>query len=222
MSCSYDLCVARPLLKDACKAILSTILFHRLIGTNVPQTRNVFGPSSGSGQRNDAAIEDSTPVAYPALSDPHVDALIEECVSRAENLAATNITTTPRTQKILCTIQLRFLRQPVLPDTPATEQVGRVVVEDRPDAAEVADSWELWAIRILEYATSKPPNDKVHIARAVTQVKSILTNIVSRACAQRAQIPAIVTVAVAPFAYTLAVIPGEIPEYSVGAERSGN
>lgn len=98
MNFKYDLCVNPSLLKDSTTAVLSTILFHRSLGSTVPSTREIFTnvslaleqpssvSSSGSGtktQSNPAFsnYKKSQTLSYPCITDPDTDSLIDHKIS---------------------------------------------------------------------------------------------------------------------------------------------
>lgn len=100
---NYDLCVNPSLLKDSATAVLSTILFHRLLGTIVPSTREIFAnvpissdhqrassnpntrSSSNAGQNPSSYTHTAKPsyaLAYPCVADPDIDASIDDQIRK--------------------------------------------------------------------------------------------------------------------------------------------
>ncbi|CAN6606453.1 hypothetical protein TRVA0_003S01508 [Trichomonascus vanleenenianus] len=63
MDIKYEITAEKSTVRDVVKCLLSTILFYRLFGPAIPQTREVCG------------------VTYPSIASATVDALIEEKIS---------------------------------------------------------------------------------------------------------------------------------------------
>lgn len=72
MEFKYELTLPKPVIKDVVRAILSTILFHRLLGSVIPQTRETLGISypvvmgEGAGEV-DSLVEEKASMLVRAL-----------------------------------------------------------------------------------------------------------------------------------------------------------
>lgn len=150
MDFKYDLIVSGPLLKEATKAVISAILFHRLLGSNMPQTREIYGVPSSTNDLSE--LEGDPTVAYPCVSDPHVDALVEEAASRVVKVVASEAARRNSTagdggggggalSRVLGTVQVRFLKSPVVAGTVA----GHISYDEDPN--DDSDTWEIWSVQ---------------------------------------------------------------------------
>lgn len=77
MEFKYQLTLPQPVVKDVVRAVVSTILFHRLLGSVIPQTREALGISypvvmgDGAGEI-DSLVEEKASTLVRALGDGRV------------------------------------------------------------------------------------------------------------------------------------------------------
>lgn len=145
MEFKYDLTLPHPLVKDTVRAILSTILFHRLLGSVIPHTRETLG------------------VSYPVVMGDgagEVDSLVEEKASMLVRALGESASHNKRTQGE-AVIAVRFVDQTsatVTRKSGGGGWFGRAEhhgVEDTgKDKEGTTKCWESWVLSIKSFEMS--------------------------------------------------------------------
>lgn len=242
MEFNHTLNVPSPLIADSLRAVLSTILFHRMLGSVTPSSR-----------------ESHLGVAYPVIlgeAGASLDALVEEKASlaaRALDAGTSGKGPTATTAKAVV-VSVRFLHK-----SPTPRKAGwfgsRATTEPSGDTA-----WEKWNVLVqaspslrrgsnhaspvvaavaseslqrpesrrnstasnassLSHATTVgiPPETLV---AASDHLQSMLLKITTEAHKNTAHIPSITTTQVASFAYDIVVYPSDLAGKPIKSEDS--
>lgn len=220
MEHSFTLSVPKPLIKDSLRAVLSTILFHRMLGSVSPSIRD-----SHLG------------VAYPVVlgeGGAEIDALVEDKVS----LAVRAIDASPASAQAAM-VCVRFLQQ-----RPTPRKSGWFGT--RTSAATEGDGvvWEKWNILVTAGSSSSsgqtssssrttasgsrrnsahspagaaamaspntPGTSPELLSIASDHLQTLLLKITTAAHKNTAYIPPITTTQIAPFPYEIVVYPSDL------------
>lgn len=157
--------------------LLSTVLFHRLFGPSVPQTREVLG------------------VTYPCVVNSSLDSLIEEKTSE--------ILRSIRPQQAETQIGIQFFEKQ--PGSAKKKQTTSWFSTTSPQLQQDV-CWEQWVIRLHLLDGKNDREHEINRKKTEKQLVDTLMAIVNTASTNKDHIPPITTTDSTPFPYKILLL----------------